>query len=134
VNSGSQLFPAAKYAGSALSSKEYPRILTQVIVLLSTEQLYLQPGLTLKDIADRLKINSKYISQAINGQLQMSFTDFINDYRVEEAKKQLLHPDNKLLTLEAIGQKAGFQSKSTFFTLFKKKTGLTPLQFVKSTS
>nr|WP_262897095.1 helix-turn-helix domain-containing protein [Muricauda sp. CAU 1633] len=86
----------------------------------------------MKTIAERLGTNSKYISQAINHKMGKSFTQWVNDYRVEEAKQRLLDPKNEKLTLEAIGNTSGFHTKSSFFSAFKKSTGLTPSQFVNA--
>ena len=130
VNTGSSLFPPIKYAKSVLGDDAYEKILKNVLVLLESEQLYLQQSLDIKTVADRLGTNSKYISQVINHKLGKSFTQLINGYRVEEAKQQLLNPKNEKLTLEAIGNTSGFHTKSSFFSTFKQFTGLTPSQFV----
>ncbi|MEO0340625.1 MAG: helix-turn-helix domain-containing protein, partial [Bacteroidota bacterium] len=58
------------------------------------------------------------------------FKDYINQFRIDKARQALLDPQNALLTIEAIGQQCGFQSKSTFFRAFKKETQLTPKQYV----
>ncbi|RDY59399.1 helix-turn-helix domain-containing protein [Flagellimonas nanhaiensis] len=98
---------------------------------MQSERLYLQKSINIGVLAKKLDTNSKYISQAINHELGKSFTDFLNGYRVEEAKKQLLDQKNNNLTLEAIGTMAGFGSKSAFFGAFKKHTGQTPSQFLE---
>lgn len=131
VNMGSSLFPEIKYAGSSLKQTNYDLILNNVIQLMENDNVYLEKSLTIKQVADRLSVNSKYISQVINDKKGTTFTHFINTYRIEAAKKQLLNNDAAILTLEAIGYESGFKSKSTFFSAFKKVTGLTPSQFVK---
>lgn len=132
VNSGSTLFPEIKYAGSFLDKKTYQEIFGKVKGVIEKGKLFLNHSITINEVSEKLGINSKYISQVINKQAGMSFTAFINTYRVEEAKRQLLDPANQRLTLEAIGNKSGFRSKSTFFTTFKKFTGQTPSEFMKS--
>ena len=131
VNTGSSLFPPIKYATSALDPKDYSQILSRAEALMQSEQLYLQKSINIGALAKKLDTNSKYISQAINHELGKSFTDFLNGYRVEEAKQQLLDPKNSNLTLEAVGALAGFGSKSAFFGAFKKHTGQTPAQFLE---
>lgn len=132
VNSGDTFFPPVKYAASALDKQTYQELVDQARKLIEREHLYTNPQLTIADLADGLNTNSKYLSQAINDLLGLSFPDFINQYRVEEARRQLLYAENRTLTIEAIGQLAGFRSKSSFFRAFKKMTGLTPNQYIKT--
>ena len=94
-------------------------------------ELYKREHLTLSELSTMVGTNSKYLSQSINAKLQCSFVDFVNGYRIEEAKRLMLDETNKSLTLEAIGGLAGFKSKSVFFRAFKKATGMTPNQFLK---
>ena len=65
----------------------------------------------------------------INDNLHKNFTDYINEYRIEEAKQ--LIQDNSLYTIEAIGNQSGFNSKSAFYKAFKKITNTTPAKFKK---
>lgn len=130
VNTGSTFFPEQKYATSSIKSNTYDDLITKLRNNIESQKLYLNGKFTLDDLAKSVNTNPKYLSQAINHGLELSFVDFINKYRVEEAKKQLLEADNKVLTLEAIGLKSGFNSKSSFFRAFKKHTSLTPKQFI----
>ncbi len=132
VNSGSTFFPPARYQSSALSTESYKQIIQSARKLLEEEEGVTYEQWTLTEMSKRLGINSRYLSQAINHHLQISFVDFINEYKVNEAKKQLLDERNHVLTIEAIGHLAGFKSKSAFFRAFKKATGFTPNQYVKS--
>jgi AraC-like DNA-binding protein len=68
----------------------------------------------------------------LNEHLNKSFTDFINELRIEVSKEYLVTKGN--LTIESIGYESGFNSKSTFFKAFKKFTGITPLQYQKTKS
>ncbi|MEM8846703.1 MAG: helix-turn-helix domain-containing protein [Bacteroidota bacterium] len=131
VNSGSKFFPPIKYKSSALNEKRYPVLFSQIEGLIESEKLYLNQNLTIKNVADRLVINSKYISQVLNHYKNMSFIEFVNQHRVEEAKKLINSPASKSLTLEAIGNSAGFHSKSSFIKAFKKFVGKTPGQYLK---
>lgn len=96
------------------------------------EKNYQNPDLSLELVADELGINKSYLSRIINNELQKSFTDYVNEMRVEEAKSYLSHPDFKQYTLLAIGLEAGFNSKSVFNSSFKKYTGMTPSEFRNS--
>ena len=69
------------------------------------------------------------VSQAINEGLKRNFYDLINGYRVEEAKQLLVDSKNMNFTILSIGFEAGFNSKTTFNTVFKKFTGSTPTEY-----
>ena len=132
VNTGSVFLPPTKYIGSSLEESLYEKIIQKAKSYIESNELYKKEKLTLVVLSKSIDTNPKYLSQAINHHLKLSFVDFINDYRVEEAKNQMLNDKNSLLTLEAIGQMAGFKSKSAFFRAFKKTMNVTPNQFVKS--
>jgi AraC-like DNA-binding protein len=106
----------------------------EVVRLVEEERLYLNHEVTVFDIATRLSSNSKYVSKAINSNLNKSFIVFINEHRIAESKRLLQDKSLKNYTLEGIGQMAGFKSKSTFNTTFKKMTGATPSEFQKKNS
>lgn len=103
--------------------------LNAIIAHLNTNKSYTQSDLSLQKFASELSINPGQLSQAINQGLKMSFVDLINKYRVDESKVLLTEASYSNLKIEAIGQLAGFSSRSTFFAVFKKYTGLTPSQF-----
>lgn len=120
-----------KYHYSNLTSQEKESILAAVNVYLSSsDKPYLNPNLSLKEIAESLSVSYQQLSQTINEKTDQSFNDFINGYRVEEVKNLLTCQTNKNLTIEAIAEKAGFGSKSQFYSAFKQKTGLTPKAFL----
>jgi AraC-like DNA-binding protein len=104
-------------------------LILQLNNLMQDEKLYKNPNIKLNDIALKLGISSHLLSQLLNDNVGKSFSEFINEYRVEEAK--LLIKNNNKFTLEAIGFDAGFSSKSNFYTTFKKTVGITPAQFKK---
>jgi len=85
--------------------------------------------LTLQELADELSIASHQLSQVINDRLQKNFFDFINSYRVEEVQVRLLAPEAQNLTILAVALDSGFSSKSSFNTIFKKHTQMTPTEY-----
>ena len=93
------------------------------------EKNYLDNHLSLESVAEKLGINKSYLSRIINAELGKSFSDYVNELRVEEAKTYLLNPEFSKYTLVSIGLEAGFNSKSAFNSTFKKITGLTPSEF-----
>jgi len=92
---------------------------------------YLDPNLSLNKLAEFLEINPKDLSIILNAGFQQNFYDFINEYRIEEVKQQLLNPQNSHLTIVGIASQAGFNSKSSFNALFKKHMKMTPKDFMK---
>jgi AraC-like DNA-binding protein len=104
-------------------------IINGIHALMEKEKLYQETELTLQDLANKLNVPSYQVSQAINEGLNKSFYDLINNYRVEEAKRLLQDPQNENYTILSVGFEAGFNSKTTFNTVFKKFTGLTPTEF-----
>jgi YesN/AraC family two-component response regulator len=93
---------------------------------------FLEPELTLDELAIQLSVKPKILSQTINELLQQNFFEFINSYRIEEAKRLLTNPKDKKITVLEVMYEVGFNSKSSFNTIFKKNTGLTPSEFKKN--
>ena len=90
-------------------------------------QNYLYPNL------QKILISPKhYLSQIINEKLNCNFLDFINGYRIDDAKDKLLDENYEHFTILAIAYEVGFNSKSAFYTAFKKNTNSTPSQYRKS--
>lgn len=122
----------AKYEKSGLTSEDARKCIDRLKQLMESGRLYRDSSLTLTKLADLLNITSHNLSQALNTQLHQNFFDFINHYRVEQIKTDLIDPDKKNLTLLSLALDAGFNSKSSFNAIFKKHTGLTPSTFRKS--
>lgn len=118
-----------KYASSSLSHEQEEELIRQVKTLFIQNKTYTDPDLTLSALGKQLAVPSNYLSQAINRQLNLGYSNFINQYRVAEAQRLLMDAQNHRLTLLYIGQCAGFRSSSAFNSAFKKVTGQTPSQF-----
>ncbi len=121
-----------KYANKRIEDVEAIAFQKQLHHLVTERQLYKNSNIKLSDIAKQLQVPPHYLSQFLNDNLGKSFSLFINEYRIEEAKR-LLSGKSKYTT-EAIGYECGFNSKSTFFTTFKKIAGVTPAQFKNAQS
>ena len=106
-------------------------IFIQLDALVEEESLFLKADLTIHELSQKLEMNSKYLSQAINQQGNLNFNKYINEKRIEHAKKLLLDPTFANFSLEGIGNESGFRSKSTFNTTFKSLTGVTPSEYKK---
>jgi AraC-like DNA-binding protein len=101
----------------------------RITALMENEKLYQETELTLHQLATKLEVPTYQVSQALNDGMKKNFYDLVNGYRVEEAKRLLLDSKNRNYTILSVGFEAGFNSKTTFNTVFKKFTGLTPTDF-----
>jgi AraC-like DNA-binding protein len=122
----------SKYADTKLTPSEIEMYIQKLKNYMKTQQLYLIPSLTIDDLSKKLSIPSWYLSQVINDSFNQNFFNFINKYRVEEAKRIFMDSNNNNKTILQILFEAGFNSKSTFNSVFKKHTGMTPSEFKKS--
>ena len=104
---------------------------SKILTLIEQDKLYLNPELTLTDIAQRLQTHSKLISAVINEAFDKNFNDFVNEYRVNVFKTKVNDPKLTHLTLLAIAFECGFNSKSTFNRAVKKVTGEMPSAFIQ---
>ncbi len=112
-------------------NNETGRIAQIVLEYMKNNRPYLDPELTLDQLAKQLSLKSRLLSQVINDELGQNFYDFINRNRIEEASRLLTNPKDPKITVLEVLYEVGFNSKSSFNTLFKKYTGLTPSEFKK---
>jgi len=122
---------AKKYERSTLTADRAERYLERLIVLMETERCYMVGDLSLSSLADRLAISPHHLSQLLNERIGKSFNDFVNSYRVDEARRRLVDPKDSQFSILAIAESAGFTSKSAFNAAFKKHTGMTPSEWRK---
>lgn len=120
-----------EYKRSGLDDEEGRHQHKQLIDLMNRDKPYLEPKLSLSELAEQMEISPNHLSQIINQYEEKNFFDFINSYRVQEFKKRALKPENKAYSLLAIAYDSGFNSKSTFNHVFKKMVGTTPSAYVK---
>lgn len=103
--------------------------LEKVHTFMLDKRPYLNPSLTIGELAQLLELAPKKLSQMINQIKNQNFSEFINHYRIEAAKERLKYPIDSKETILEVMYDVGFNSKSVFNTLFKKHTGLTPTQY-----
>ncbi len=118
-----------KYERSGLKEKDAKEYMDQLLKHMQEKKPYLDVDLTINEISSELNIPRHYLTQVINGLLGKNFYTFINEYRIEEVKKLLVDDDFAKYTLTSIAFEAGFNSKSSFNSVFKSSTGMTPTQF-----
>jgi AraC-like DNA-binding protein len=116
-----------KYANKKLSEDDAQLMLKRLERAMTEKNVFKNPNLKLNDLANEINVSAHQLSQLLNDNLGKGFTLFINEYRIEEACKILSATEN--LTIEAISDEVGFNSKSTFFSSFKKLKGMTPAQY-----
>jgi AraC-like DNA-binding protein len=131
LQESSGVISKGKYQKSLLTDKRAAAIAQQLIDLMDSKKPYLEPELTLMELADRLSVSPHNLSQVFNCEIKKSFFDFVNEYRVREAKKLLSSPQYGHYSILAIALDAGFNSKSAFYTAFGKHAGTAPLEFRK---
>ncbi|HKJ66562.1 MAG TPA: helix-turn-helix transcriptional regulator [bacterium] len=120
---------AEKYEKSGLTADRARKYQTRLLTLMEEQQPFTDPDLTLNRLAELLAISPHNLSEVINTRLHQNFFDFVNGYRLEQAKRDLADPDKTHLKILAIAYDAGFNSKSSFYSLFKKHIGMTPSEF-----
>ncbi|KQC00451.1 helix-turn-helix domain-containing protein [Pedobacter sp. Hv1] len=112
------------------ATKHQLHVLTKAM---KEDKIFQQKKISLNAIAAQLNLSTHQLSSLINEHYQQNFTDFINTYRINFIKDQLRSKANfQQTTIEALGYEAGFSSKSSFFAVFKKQTGLSPLSFANT--
>jgi YesN/AraC family two-component response regulator len=114
------------------NEKEYNTALLKLQQYMIEEKPFLNPSLTIQDIAAFIEIPVRDLSLLINHKLDLHFYDFVNTYRIENAMDILKDTTKSKVTILEILYEVGFNSKSSFNTAFKKHTGYTPTDYRKS--
>jgi AraC-like DNA-binding protein len=97
--------------------------------VMKEEQPYLNKNLSLNLLADKLNSRTHIVSYVLNTHYNVNFYNYINNFRIDYCKALLKNPKKQHLSMEGIALEGGFGSKSTFNTLFKKQSGMTPTQY-----
>lgn len=111
--------------------ERYKYIESRIPLLMEQEKLFLMPKLTIMDLATKIGTNKTYLSEYLNSNLNMSFHDFVNKYRVEEACRIIdALPKDSKRTIIDISNKSGFNSISSFYRQFAKFKGINPRKYL----
>ncbi len=121
-----------KYRSSGLNENLIEEYSKKIIAFMEDDKGYMNSNLSLPILAQKLDIPKQYISEILNVHLKTNFQDFVNGYRIEAFTKKLNNPEYANLTLVGIAKEVGFNSKSNFYTAFKKAKGITPTEYKKS--
>jgi AraC-like DNA-binding protein len=120
-----------KYDKSKLTRKLAEENVIKMNQIMENNSPYLDSEFNLSSLSQECQIPTHVISETLNGLMNQSFNDYINNYRVEEFKKLSQKEAYKNFTILAMAFESGFKSKATFNAAFKKITGITPSQFIK---
>lgn len=120
-----------KYSSSSLKGIDEIRLYLEMKALIEENQLYIDPNLSLRGVAEMLDTNTKYLSQVVNHKAHCNFQQFVNRYRIDAVKEKIKDSKYSNLTLFGIARQCGFKNKSTFYKVFKETTGMTPRKYLK---
>jgi AraC-like DNA-binding protein len=118
-----------KYHRSRLSVEDTQRYKITLMEVIQEQELYLDCDLTLPDLAKATGLTAPQISQVLNGQMNQNFFSFVNNYRIQLARRMLLDPETSDMPIVELAVEVGSKSKSSFYDAFKRATNMTPTQF-----
>jgi AraC-like DNA-binding protein len=113
------------------SQPEHSVRTTDIDTYMRSEKPYLDSRLTLQQLADVVGLPPRQLSLLVQSTSESNFYQFVNKYRIEEAKRLLVDPREQRTSIEAIGLMAGFRARSTFYEAFRRQEGKTPAQYRK---
>jgi AraC-like DNA-binding protein len=117
-----------KYASESVPEK-LEDLMQKIDAHMQTEESFMNPELTIVELAEGLMVHPKLVSSAINTVKKQNFNSYVNQFRIKKAEALLRNNDDSYLSMEGICNKVGFKSKSAFYSAFKKETGTTPSKF-----
>jgi AraC-like DNA-binding protein len=118
-----------KYIKSGLKESQAVEYLENLLSFMEEKKPFLDRDLSIQDISDMTGIPRHHITQVLNEKHKKNFFTFINEYRVKEVISRFNNPKNNNFTILAIAFDSGFNSKTTFNSIFKSQTGMTPSEF-----
>ncbi|KAA6437039.1 AraC family transcriptional regulator [Dyadobacter flavalbus] len=126
-----QIAKPVKYSKSGLSDEATKTIAVQLRDFMSAEKPYLDPDLNITELSVLINLPRHQLSQVINSAFNCNFFEFVNQYRLQEFKREAVNPANNHLSLLGIALECGFNSKATFNQVFKKYEGTTPSGYIR---
>jgi len=127
ANGGQPAAANDKYRRSGLQDHSAEYYLAKLRGLMASERFYLEPDLSLKSLAERVGISPHHLSQVLNDKLQKSFYDYVNEQRVEHAKRALSSEPER--PIADIAFESGYNSKNSFYNSFKRYAGMIPSEY-----
>ncbi|MDQ1352180.1 MAG: Helix-turn-helix protein [Acidobacteriota bacterium] len=127
-----RLKSALRSKNSTLPGEETKKYIRKLMYLLEVEKIYKDSDLSIKSVASKLLMSARTLSEIINDELKMSFSEFITEFRIKEAQRILCDPKTRNKSVLDIAYDVGYNSKSAFNRAFKNITGVTPSEFRKN--
>lgn len=118
-----------KYRNSSLTKTDLEIYSNRIEEIMDSQRPYLDSELTLNSFAELVELSPRVVSQVVNQSFDRSFSDYINDHRLERAKHFLATKSAQEMNVSEIIDASGFNSKTRFYTFFKKQTGLSPKEY-----
>ena len=118
-----------KYKNYRITDDQAEKILEKLLSVMEKDKPYINPDLSISQLAHIISVPLHTLSMIINYKLQQNFSDFVNSYRIDEAKQMISSPEFQHIKISSIAYDSGFNTLSSFNTAFKKKTYLTPSQY-----
>jgi AraC-like DNA-binding protein len=116
---------------NSIQIKDHSIKYNELLHLMQEKKPYLDPELKMPYLTGVLKCSSKELSEIFRDHIKQSFADFVNGYRIKEFKEKIEKGEHEKYTIIALSERCGFSSRSSFFRIFKKLTGSTPLEYLK---
>ena len=121
-----------KYEKTRLKEADIPGLKKKLLDYMENEKPYFNKNLSIGELSEQIDVPTYQLSQLINDQLDKSFFEFVNSYRVEEVKQRFFDPKFSNLTLLGIAMECGFNSKASFNRIFKQLTNQTPTEYIRT--
>ncbi|AZJ36011.1 helix-turn-helix domain-containing protein [Tenacibaculum singaporense] len=131
ISDNSNYTPIKRYRHSLLHTEDISKYVKEMEQVMMENKLYLNPNLSLKDLASYIELPTNYVSQLLNQGVNKNFSEYVNTFRLNEFKERVIFDENKNVTIMSIAYDSGFNSKTVFNTFFKKKEGITPNTYLK---
>lgn len=122
-----------KYERSSLTREQAEKAEKLLLAVMENDKLYLDEELSLRTLSEKTGLPSAHLSQVLNERLKKNFYDFVNGFRIEEAKRILRDPRRSDQKILGVAFDTGFASKVAFNRVFKKYAGMTPSEYKKRT-
>jgi AraC-like DNA-binding protein len=120
------------YVNSPLTPDELKQNIDLIHHVMDVEKIYLDKSLSLADVSTITQLSENKLSQTFSQGLNTNFYDFVNQYRIEEAKKRLRNPLYAHFKIQSIAEDSGFNSKASFYRIFKKECKMTPSEYMSA--
>jgi AraC-like DNA-binding protein len=123
------VFNLEKYSNTAMDPEASVRLLQQIKELFEVNEMFLDSTVSVRKVAEKLAVSSREVSQVINENMQMNFSEFVNYHRIAKAKTLLADPGYWQQKIETVAYDCGFGNVTSFNLAFKADTGITPSQY-----